>query len=389
VAQTGDIGVGLRIDYDSGGTPKKCWIGAVLSSTQFTVVTATGGIAPTCADLGVDSIKHEYASLSAFEAGFTDANHLNDTDLTAGSADVRVWACCYDGSSDDTTAVTLNWGGTQDADHNVIVYTPFESDEVLLESQRHHGTWTSDAYILDISSGGTILTVEEAHTWVEGLQVEHGSSSAASAIYITETGCRVANCIIRQTSAAASSEGIFVADADGTDFLVFNNIVYSFTNVAISIIPDDVADTGEIYNCTVYGCASGIISGGVGDVVVKNCLAYNSSSVDFAGSTSGNSDYNLSEDGTAPGGNSIHIVTDGGQPKFFSTASGSEDFHVYGTSTAVNAGTALDPTRNYDIDEDTRPWDDEDPIADTWDIGADETQKTGTDYYLRMMEREL
>ena len=49
--------------------------------TEFVLKTATGGKPATQTSTTLTSIHHEYASLSAFEAGFVDNLHINDTDL--------------------------------------------------------------------------------------------------------------------------------------------------------------------------------------------------------------------------------------------------------------------------------------------------------------------
>ncbi len=91
VAQTGNIGQGFRITYD---TSKVCFISKVNSSTSFDVVTATGGTPSNEASaVVVNSIAADYASLSAAEAGASDANHLNTSDLPTGpfTISVKAW----------------------------------------------------------------------------------------------------------------------------------------------------------------------------------------------------------------------------------------------------------------------------------------------------------
>ena len=67
VAQTGNIGQGFRITYD---TSKVCFISKVNSSTSFGVVTATGGTpSDEASAVTVHSIAADYASLSAAETG--------------------------------------------------------------------------------------------------------------------------------------------------------------------------------------------------------------------------------------------------------------------------------------------------------------------------------
>jgi len=62
-------------------------------NTEFVVKSAIGADAANQTITAVTSIHHEYASLATFEAGFTDAAHVNNTNLT--SADVVVHACHY------------------------------------------------------------------------------------------------------------------------------------------------------------------------------------------------------------------------------------------------------------------------------------------------------
>ncbi len=95
-------------------------------------------------------------------------------------------------------------------------------------------------------------------------------------------------------------------------------------------------------------------------VVGTGAAAFSSDGQSWAGS-----EFNMSDDGTAPGPNSVPGVA---ANEFLNITAGFEDLHLKPTSAAINAGTNLSGNFTNDIDDETR--------GSTWDMGADEVAVT-------------
>lgn len=121
--------------------------------------------------------------------------------------------------------------------------------------------------------------------------------------------------------------------------------------------------SGFVENCTsialTSGSGTGIQQDVDGAVIVRNNVSYdwNAAFDDQGGSWNADSDYNASDDVTAPGANSLHSISDP-----FEDFSGG-DFHLASGSALAAAGTPLTGTYTDDFDGETR-WE--------WSIGADE-----------------
>ena len=83
VAQEGNIGQGDRVTYN---TSSVAYIAKVVDGSHFYLRTATGGTPSNVSGQTVNSIAHEYASLSAAIAGASDASHLNGTTRPQGAS---------------------------------------------------------------------------------------------------------------------------------------------------------------------------------------------------------------------------------------------------------------------------------------------------------------
>jgi len=362
VAQTGNIGVGCCIDFGAGNT--LIYIAAVNSATSFDVVTATGGTPSNVSPAEtVNSIHHEYASLNAAEAGYTDANHVNNTDLT--TADVLVNLACYYDHDDDTadgTAVTLD-GATTDSTRYVRIYTPQGGTESI-NDQRHEGKWTASRYALDVTA--TVLDLGDDYAEVVGLQIRCTSASTyRKGIYLRTSApdnVTIDRNLVVGNGVGGASEGIVL---DGSGHTVSNNVIYGWNGYGCQGYYDDgncLFANNTLYANGVYG----LLLDSSGSKVV-NTIAYGHGTKDFYGGEPAGSDYNFSEDDTAPGANSIHGASDSKTPDFVDTGSGTEDFHLQSTSDAI--GTGVGPSSDsdvptLDIDGDTRS-------GATTDIGAD------------------
>lgn len=359
-AQTGNIGVGCRITYD---TDSICYISAVNSSTSFDVVTALGVAAgDEGSPVNVDSVAHEYASLSAAEAGFTDADHINDTDLT--NADVVANICCYYDHDDftfDTTLVTID-GAVVDATRFINIYTPTGGTESI-NSQRHNGKLSTSKYMLSFTDIQGIV-IRDNYINITGIQLQETWVSVNNKYLISFGGIVGSNeinfdsMLLRQTNpASGNTSGIVNLDTDVCANFQ-NSVIYDFSDEAIV-----VTGTINFLNCTVANnSTSGIRTLG-GAVSVINCAVFNNGTVDFDDDGSAFTiDHCASDDGD--GTNAVTITQSASDYAALVTDAPAGDFSVTDASSELyNAGTNTGAP-SYDIIGTARPQN------TTTDIGA-------------------
>lgn len=300
VAQTGNIGVGCSIEYNS----LTVYISAVNSSTNFDVITATGGTPSNQTSTAVTSIHHEYASRAAFLAGFTDANHLNTTDLVTNT--FTAYGPCYSDQVDQTADTTeLDTPGTLTTSSTYFVrfYTPNSAEECISDEvgngfyQRHDGKWNATAYRVEFVDRFQKGDVDDDNIQLIGFQ-EHGFSTATgsgSTIYeLTGAGFVNDSCIVRGgvNGSFITTRWVHVSDA-AASFYSVNSIYYDCT---VGGVEDSFnASTINLYNSVFTGCLSDCLERNSSTFIVINCANFDNTD-DFDGAfTSLN--YNASDDG--------------------------------------------------------------------------------------------
>lgn len=365
VAQTGNIGVGDRVTYD---TSKVAYIGGKTLTTVWTLITATGAIpANEASAVTINSIKREFASLSAAEAGSSNASHINNTDLTAAGADVALHLPCYQDAAlnADTTAVSID-GWTTDSTHFIKVYTPTDTALQVNTSQRHDGKWNTSKYRLEVSSAVSTaaLGITEAYVKVDGLQISADATSTNTADVLTFSTSYGASSYIEATNNILKGinnnygSGIYVNNSTG---YIYNNIIYDLTgSTSYGIYANSTTGSLYIYNNTITNCDYGVH--GASGVTLKNNLLYNHSLGATSNMTVANCGYNSTNAAslgyTAQTGDRIYQT-------FSFTDAGALDWHITSTDTgARNRGTSLSGTFTTDVDGETR--------GTVWDIGSDE-----------------
>lgn len=371
VAQTGNIGQGDAVEYNS----LICYISVINSSTSLDLVTATGGTCASQSETAVTSIHHEYASLSAAEAGFTDEYHVNDTDLT--NADVVVNLTRYydhDDQTADTTATVIDFG-TTDATRYLTIYTPQGGTESI-NNQRHSGVWDDNKSRLVVTAAGGYtyaLTITEEYVRADGLQIEVNGSTTFDAVGITHTGpsngdVRISNNVIRGAlSAGGYQSGLIIWRSSK----IWNNIIYDFEDSGINTAYYNAA-TIYLYNNTVWGSAIGINNfNSDNTVTAKNNITQNCTD-GYNGTFDASSDYNISDVSQADA-DSANATFDGYLTVSF-VDSANDDFHLASDDTAA-MGAGIGPSSDAnvpttDIDGDNRS-------GTTCDIGADEYVAAG------------
>lgn len=399
VAQTAtNMGVGDVVDYDSDN--KKCYISGKTSTTVWSCVSATGGTPTAATNVTVNSISHAYASLSAAEAGATDANHLNTSNLVTGNY-ILNFPCYYD-SGADTTAVTIG-DYTTDSTHYLNIYTPTDIVTECNQNQRHSGTFDTSKYYMQLSNSKIIVITTTYDVRIDGLQFYLDSTNAVGQEVISYrpfanngVDFRFSNNIIRgigSLGAYGYHVGISMRNGGNTDVVrIWNNIIYDFiggsTSMGIYIDLDESGGGGAdvyAYNNTIHNARDGFkteinyettaINNVVQDVVAGSCY------VTSAGLFNTASSNNVSDDGTQPGSNGVS-----GEVTFANE--GSDDFHLSSSDTvARNAGKDVSSDVNLafsnDVDGQRRP------IAASWDVGADEDGVTQVYYSVGQSSSDL
>lgn len=322
-------------------------------NTEFVVKTATGQDASNQVSTSVTSIHHEYASFSAFESGFIDANHINNTDLT--SADVVPHACQYydhDDYTADSSDATIDFGSVDSTRHLRIFNPTGESESI--NKQGHTGKWDANKANLNAN-----LIIQEKYTRFEGTQINGDTRFYAAAPIIKY-------CIFKQTS---SLSAILRLDGNTTDEDIVTNCIVYGDGVTV---PRGVftAGTGNnallrLYNSTIYNTEEGLDARYFeSNIIAKNNAVFNNTDDFVRGENFETCDYNASDDGD--GSNAVNW--DNGSTDwanvFTDYVNGDFSLNDYtGTGAIIDQGTDLSSIGLWrDIARNER--------GSSWDIGA-------------------
>jgi hypothetical protein len=376
------VGVGDVILYnaaDDGIWDGVLFIEGRTDDMHFDVATAGGGV-PSPVIAPKWQIFRAYTSLYDAERGAENAGipalsnfdtWSNGRNLTASN---EVWnLACY-ADATDSTAVDFN-GWTTDATRYIRIFTPTAASEVGT-SQRHNGTWTS-GYQLSVSNA-TCLSLHANDVVVEGLRIRtpNLASYGVCAIYFfgNAGNYRVSKCLFRGDSSAAYDWNLGLeleAGVGAGTVRAWNNVFFNFNgNLSSAIEIANTAWTVYFYDNTIYGCWAGIIQTEVDHLVAKNVVIQNSGSYAFGGgSYAAGSDYNVTDDGDAPGANSKQYTS------VSFVAPGTFDFHLTaGDTGARDSGTDLSTDANLPFSDDL----DGQARSAPWDAGADEVVTGGS-----------
>ncbi len=365
VAQTGNIGQGFRITYD---TSKVCFISQVNSSTSFNVVTATGGTpSDETSPVTVNIIRALYASLSAAEAGASAANLLNTSDLVTAKTILNL--VCYAGASADTTACTVD-GYTTSADYCINIYVPSGGTQSL-SNNRHAGIWDTSKYRLDpgAEAGYTPLTVNDNYVYLDGLQtLTSGTSDYRYGITSSGAqGFQIRNCLVRFTSTGDYCVGIFFEVGAGTG-RIENCIVWGVSGgygcIGINTSASNYTSI-NVRNCTVFGCYVGYGSA-YEDTTFTNCAAFNNT--DDFNAPGCTISYCASDDGDGTNAVDLGDSSESWNAQFADYDATNPDVSLISGSALIGAGTDLSAYFTKDIAGTTRS---------SWDIGAFEYVASG------------
>lgn len=380
VAQTQDrFGVGVEIDYDA--TNEVMYIKRKISSTVW-LVHADDGTNPTSAtDATVNSALHAFNTMAAWETGFTTL--LGTTDLTA--ADVIAYGPYYLKSGGAHTQ-TIFLGQTTDSTRYIHIYAPYDTDNEVNLRQRHQGVFSTSHTYLSVTTG-VMIEQRTPHVWIDGLQFRYTAVASATQMITMASGLqqgwfRLSNCIMHGDGSGTQQRAVYPQSSVTVahSFYIWNNAMYGYganSNSQVMLLFDPGC-TYWLYNNTIGDCRTGIQGSGTNTIKAINNIVIGSSLFSFAtvaSFDSANSWGNASNDGLAPGSDTVLLSTNL-ETDYFTSA---VDYHLLTAGTnnvdeilKMGRDNSADPRNPFsdDFEGDERP-------GNFWDIGADqETQCT-------------
>lgn len=338
------------VDVDGNPRPAGAWsIGADQGATVVTKKVGPSNMTP------------DYTSLSAWEAAM-------QADLVA--TDTISQAECY--SFADTTTCGIG-GWTTDAVHYVRVYTP--------SSQRHDGRRRPDKYKLYPSSPfGAALTVSQAYTRIEGLQVSNSYSSSTNSpqgiVVSGGAGIRISDTLIYDIAPGINSSSHAFYNQNGSTCYLDNCIAMNCGGRGFSTEYGSGSSTLYAYNCTVVNCGYGFYARSLCYSYFTNCYAGGNTTAQFYKDASPNAfviTTCASSDGATVGTYTPTAAacstTTGAM--FANVTAGSEDVFPQSGSALRGLGTNLatdanwfEPAGAVDVIGAARP------ATGAWDVGA-------------------
>jgi len=364
VAQTAtNMGVGDKVTYN-GATV--AYISEKISTSQWKLITATGGVPADSTGSTVVSIAHAFVSfMQAIGNGanaIADSSHLNTANLVTGNYQVNLPG--YYDTGAINVGLTMSTNLVTSSSNYIKMYAPSNTSTELNQSQRHQGKWDDSKFAIDGNFG---FSLNISNTIIDGIQFNIGPNG----LYISSgaKNIKISSNIIK--SSYGANYGIRV-DGAGTsnndNVYVLNNIIYGCVN-GIARYYDGGGKKIYVYNNIVYGStANGIRNMDSGVLMVaKNNIVQNVPD-GYVGNFDAASNYNISDLATdAPGANSKNSTT----VSFVDTTN--KNFHLASTDTAAKgAGLDLQHDSIFAFDTDI----DGQVRVNPWDIGADQFSDT-------------
>ena len=274
------------------------------SASVCKVVDALGRVPEGQAGVTASAIIPAFSSLSAAFENLGKSDYLRTTDLTVVGRSLEL--LCYGGPS-DTTPVLIDGWVTSPVNTIRIVAPDAKMQRGV--SQRHAGTWSYEAYRLEIS-GTVAIESTVGNLTIEGLQLHVSGESAepAAGIILHDlTGdVTIENTIIRVfggQAAVGDRSGIRVDVNSPVDVVVRNTIIYEmetrWNSPVDGIRAVDSSTRVFAYNNTIVGLGVGLMAED-GNITAINNLVYLSAEASFLGDFSPDSRNNFSNDATAP-----------------------------------------------------------------------------------------
>ena len=321
---------------------------------------------------------HQFVTIHVSTIGTANRHYSTPTSWEASSpSDLtdtgNIWQgnCYNDSTFTDKPDIT---GVTVSSSYYRVLSAP--------SSERHDGT-AGTGVKFDPSTDGTCITLNEGYGIVEWLEVTGVSGYGTGGIVIQQTGDTARFNIIHDFVVGTHNArfGIKMGTYETTS-TAYCNIIYRLTSYQVDGISYGhgnarcIVCNNVIYTvCTDTSTARGINMSGnkdTSDTKIYNNICLDNTTFDFGFQSSHVHDYNISSDSSATGSNSITGQSQT-EVKFLNVSDGSEDFHIYGNSVAVDAGYNVMSLGEYgiiakDIDNEDRP------IGGVWDCGVDEVE---------------
>ncbi len=370
-----NLGVGDRLN--AGGNIY--YLASKIDTKHWNVVTKLGAIPVDLASTAVTSITHAYASMSAALTGAKDSSHITTANLVTANVILNI-PCYYDTGADTTSGLAVSSYTTGSLNY-IRIYTPVSTSTEANASQRHTGKWTTNAYRIELTNANGFSGTTN-YIRFDGLQIKITSTATyAWGINVSgkligdTTDIQISNNIIKSGNGGGTGQmGIenYRATASANVYRIWNNIIYGF-NCASGAAMQVTGDIAYVYNNTLYNNYQGIgATWAPSTVTAINNISQDDVSSGFVRNYADSSSNNISDFNDAPGSNSLNST----KIQFIDATN--EDFHLAPGAVAINAGANLSGDSNLafntDIDADARPF------GSGWDIGADESTHTRTDF---------
>lgn len=292
-------------------------------------------------------VSRDFSSLGTWESA-TDTDHVSD-------AETDVLECYDDAASFD------DWVRLAGSTNNASFFRIIRPSD----AEGHDGTPNVGvAFRNTAGAGDEGMRCDEEFSQFQDLIISNrvSQSGTVRGLRMDADDCKAIGCLVWETQnqGTGSEMGVYMTEPGFAILcLAVECDQYNFRASHAAGTPT------RWYNCVSIDAARhGYSISGSSDVLAINCIADGSGSgEDFeAGEDWGSSDFNSSEDTSAPGGNSRLSQS-------FSFIDGpNDDYHLEGFDTgAKDFGTSLEADGAFDFDDDI----DIEPF-DVWDIGFDD-----------------
>lgn len=299
-----------------------------------------GGDNPVTVDIG-DGGGRAHATIADWEAA-------TDEDCTAGwGGGIYADSCspvgeCYD-DSDFSENVTIAGATTNNTYYRTLT---------VEANERHAGIIGAGATIISSAAYFPRLNTDKFAV-LEWFIIAGAIGQSPNSYYAPDNARHMFRnllVIVTTGNGAYANNG-----GTGSESFLWNSFIHGPLEKAIGYITN-------VANCSVLN----------GGYAVQGCDCYNVISVGAGNKCfwQCTGDYNIADDKTGPGANSIDDID--AVDLYANIGSGTEDLHLLDDATAASAsGVNLSADFTIDIDDDTRV---------DWDIGADEFIAGGIDY---------
>ncbi len=336
VAQTGHLGVGDVIDYDSDN--KKAYILAVLSPTQFRVQSARAVTPGNVTGVSVSSIKRAFNSITDAENLSSDASHLGTANLVTGGYRLT-WVCYDDGPFLEEPRIN---GYTTDASHFTTLTVAGAAQVASGVSQRHDGTAGTGAVVRPQAGSG--IGPQDPYIVVEWLEVDGSDQVTNTAYGIDDDGLAdngsYRNLLVHDFDQDPTAACLYFESSGN---VIRNTIAYGCGRG----LRFKFGDNNELYNSTFHDAVQvGVYAtdSSVGNVV-QNVIATGSIDEDFleqSGADFSVFKNNISQDNTAGLYGGTGNQTGEAPADLFANVAG-RDLHLKAGSAAIDNGLIPPP----------------------------------------------